>query len=273
MQAKTAPDAAPADALTIAAIAIVAYALATLLHEGLGHGGACLISGGRPLLVTTVSMECSIGNRLVLAGGTLVNLAAAALFFAIGRLTPRAAARRRFFCWLAMTIDLLMAAGYFLFSGIGGFGDWAEFIQGWTPAWLWRAVLALFGAGAYLLAARFSLLELRPLIGNDPKKRAARAARLMRISYFTGGALACVAGALNPAGWYLVALSAAAATFGGTSALMWMPYCLRNTRWFPPGAEPEQPPAIGRSWPWIAAASVLAAAFITVVGPGLRFAK
>ncbi len=159
-----------------------------------------------------------------------------------------------------------------LFSGIGGFGDWAEFVEGLGPAWLRRAALTIFGAGAYLCAARFSLLELRPLIGSAPKARMARAARLMRISCFTGSALACVAGALNLAGWHLVALPAAASTFGGTSVLLWMHYWLRNARVIFPGVE-ASPLGIGRSGVWIAASAVLGAVFIARIGPGLRFTK
>ncbi len=36
------------DLLTIAAIAIVATVIADFIHEGLGHGGMCVATGGRP---------------------------------------------------------------------------------------------------------------------------------------------------------------------------------------------------------------------------------
>lgn len=262
------PDPAASDTLTVAAIGIVAYALTTMLHEGLGHGGACILSGGKPLVVSTVAMECSIDTRLVAAGGTLANFAAAALFFTASRFARRSTSAH-FFCWLTMTINLLMATGYFLFSGIGGFGDWAEFIKGLGPEWLLRVGLTLVGAVGYMAATRFCLLELRPLIGNDKERRVTHAIRLMRVPYFTGGALACIAGMFNPAGWYLVALSAAASTFGGTSALAWSHNWLRNTRSIPLGIEPDPQP-IRRSWLWLILASVVAVVFVAVIGPGLR---
>jgi len=263
---KTGP--APADSLTLAAIAIVAYTLGNVLHEGLGHGGACLISGGTPLVVSTVHMECSVDNRLVMAAGTLANFGAAALFFALARLARRSP-RLHFFCWLSMTVNLLTATGYFLFSGVGGFGDWAEFIKGLGPEWLLRIALAILGGVSYLAAARFGLLELRPLIGSDKDRRIARAVHLMRIPYFTGGTLACIAGAFNPAGWYLIALSAAASTFGGASALVWADNWLKDTKRIPLGSEPEPAP-ITRSWPWIVSAACAAIVFIVVIGPGIR---
>jgi hypothetical protein len=171
--------------------------------------------------------------------------------------------------WLSMTVNLFTAAGYFGFSGIGGFGDWASFIQGLGPQWAWRIGMTIFGAAAYMLVARFSLLELGPLIGGDKEKRFARAVGLSKMPYFAGGTLACVAGSLNPQGMILVALSAAASTFGGTSGLLWMMNWLKGDR-IPSGSEPEPMP-IRRSWPWIVTAFVLALAFVVVLGPGVRF--
>jgi len=265
------PEPIPADALTIAGIAIIAYILANVLHEGAGHGGACLLDGGKVLVISTVHMECTAETRLVMAGGTLMNVAAGALCFALGRITPRASARLKYFLWLFMTVNLFSAAGYFAFSGVGGFGDWASFIQGLGPQWAWRIGMTIFGAAAYMLVARFSLLEMRPLIGSDKVKRFARAVRLSRLPYFAGGILACVAGSLNPQGMILVALSAAASTFGGTSGLLWMMNWLRGDR-IPLGSDPEPMP-IHRSWPWIVTAFALALAFVVVVGPGVRFAQ
>ena len=80
-----------------------------------------------------------------------------------------------------------------------------------------------------------------------------------------------MAGALNPQGWILVALSAAASTFGGTSGLLWTIDWL-NRGWIPLGSEPEPMP-IGRSWPWMAAACILALVFIFVLGPGVRLSR
>jgi len=263
------PETRQADTATVVAIAVIAYMLATMLHEAVGHGGACLLSGGKPVEVTTVSMECSADTRLITAGGTIVNVVAAALAFLLGRMTGHSSPRLRYFWWISMTVNLFVAAGYFAFSGVGGFGDWAMFIRGLGPQWLWRVGMTIFGAVAYMLAARVSLLELRPLIGSDRDQRYARAVRLSRLPYFAGGILACIAGALNPAGWILVALSAAASTFGGTSGLLWMMEWLKGNR-IPPGAEPEPAP-IGRSWAWIVTASILAVVFVAVLGPGVRF--
>ncbi len=255
----------PADPWTLAAIGGIAYILANVLHEGIGHAGACILTGETPLSVSSVAMECSVDNRLVIAGGTLVNILAAALFFLLGRLTGSRHPRWKFFLWLSMSINLLSGTGYFLFSGIGGFGDWADFIRGLQPSWVWRTGLAVVGALTYALALWLSLHELQPFIGAIGRAAVPRAKRLCWTPYFAGGIVECLAGLLNPQGMFLVVMSAAASTFGGTSGLFWGPY------WLPRfGASATQALPIRRSAAWITATVVLAAAFIAALGPSLR---
>ncbi|HTB13884.1 MAG TPA: hypothetical protein VK752_20055 [Bryobacteraceae bacterium] len=259
------------DQLTVASLGILAYILGNIIHEGLGHGGACLITGGRPLLITAVNMECSADNRFVIAGGSLMNAIAAAVFFVLGRAIPRSRPHLKYFVWLAMTLNLLSPAGYLAFSGIGGFGDWAQFIQGFQPQWAWRVALTIAGSAAYMLFVRWSLFELRPLIGSDPRGRVVQAFRLSIAAYFAGGTVECIAGAFNPQGWLLIALSAAASTFGGSSALLWSPNWLRGKS-IPPGPD-AAPIPIERSWPIIIAAAIVAITFIALLGPGLHAAS
>jgi len=262
---------AMADPFTVGAIALLAYMLGNVLHEGLGHGGACLLDGARPLVISSVHFECSQDSRLVMAGGTLVNFLSGGVFFLLGRLTGPRYPRLKYFFWICMTVNLYTATGYFLFSGIGGIGDWGDFIQGLGPQWLWRIGLTIFGAATYLLAARISLFELRPLIGSNKEERYRRAVRLSAIPYFAGGILMCVAGSLNPKGAILILISAAASTFGGTSALMWTPQMLKSGTLIPYGP-PAEPLPIHRGWPLIVAACVIAIAFIGVLGPSVRLA-
>jgi hypothetical protein len=258
------------DGVTVGSIGLLAYMLGNVLHEGGGHGGACLLSGAQPLVLSSVHFECSMDTRLVMAGGTLANLIAGALFFFLGRIASRDYPRWKYFCWITMTVNLFTATGYFLFSGVGGFGDWAEFIRGLSPQWIWRIGLAVFGAVTYFLAARLSLLELRPLIGSNPEQRYHRAVRLSAIPYFAGGILMCFAGALNPRGMILILISAAASTFGGTSGLLWDTNWLRRGKMIPFGASSEPMP-IDRTWPLIVAVCVVTITFVIILGPSVRF--
>ena len=69
------------DILTICAISIVAGILTNILHEGVGHGLVALLTGAKSGVLTTVAWSSAFDSRLVAAGGTLVNLAAALVFW------------------------------------------------------------------------------------------------------------------------------------------------------------------------------------------------
>ena len=256
------------DLFTIAAIAVVATVITDFIHEGLGHGGMCMATGGQPLVLSTVHFECSADTRLVAAGGTLANLIFGALFFVAERAVRQTASWRYFF-WLLMTFNLFDAGGYFLFSGVGNFGDWAVVVAGWQPAWAWRVGLIALGTVTYFfLFVPLCLRELRPFLGRDERIRVGRARELTLTPYLTAGILSCVAGALNPVGPLLILVSAAAASFGGKSGLAWMWTLLHNPRI--PSSE-LQMSEIERSLRWIVAAVILATMFIAGLGPGVKF--
>lgn len=255
------------DVWTVIAIAIVATVAGDVIHEALGHGGTCLLTCGHALGLSSVYFDCDRDTRIVAAGGTIANLISGILCFGASRMVRRAA-WLRYFLWLLMTMNLLEASGYFLFSGVGNIGDWARVIQGLQPAWAWHLGLIVAGAVSYWFFVCFALLELRPFLGPDDEMRLRRARRLTQIPYFTDGILSCIAGLFNPVGMVLVAISAAAASFGGSSGLAWMGMLLRGPR---VRSTELQMPEITRSWGWIVAAGVVAVLFIAVLGPGLKW--
>lgn len=256
--------AATPDLLTVAALAVLAGALATVLHEGLGHGGACVLSGGHNLVISSVNEDCTAANPWIDAAGTLVNLAAGAAGFFWSRRVR--APRLRFFLWLSAAFNLLAAAGYWLFSGIGGLGDWGAILAGHQPAWLWRTGMAVIGGVMYVLFVRLLIWELKPFLPCDIS-RVARARRMLLTAYLTYGVLNCIAGIFNPVGAVLIAESAAAASFGGASGLAWGWQWTASRHFAQSG--PALPP-LTRSRGWILAAAAAAVAFIAVLGPGIR---
>lgn len=256
------------DLLTVAAIAIVATVIADCIHEGLGHGGMCIATGGQPLMLSTVHFQCSADTRLVAAGGTLANLIFGVLFWVAARAVKRTASWRYFF-WLLMTFNLFQAGGYFLFSGIGNIGDWTVVVGGWQPAWAWRIGLFALGTVTYfILFVSLALRELRPFLGKDSEIRVRRARQFTLVPYLAAGILSCAAGALNPVGPLLILISAAATSFGGNSGLAWMWNLFRSPRIPSSGF---QVPEVERSQGWMTAAVVLAIVFIAGLGPGVKF--
>jgi hypothetical protein len=255
---------------TVIAIAVVAYAASNVVHEALGHGGACLALGGRPLVLSSVHFDCgdnamgTLARRGVAAAGTIANFIAGALaLFAFKMTNPREKPHTAHFLWLFTTLNLLTGAGYFVFSGVGDTGDWADVAASMSPV-LWRPAMAIFGGALYFLLARQSALWLGSLVGSDERRRT-RARALTMPAYIAGGVLFCVAGFFNPVGPILIAISAAAASFGGASGLLWLTQFLRSSR---PAAEPV---GLDRSRVWIVAGCIVSLVFVGILGPGVHF--
>lgn len=275
MNSPPAPDTASRlDILTIASIAVVVYALANMIHEGIGHGLTCVLLGGKPLVLSSVHFDGETGtlapwtNRMIAAGGSLANLAAAALALGTMARAGNASPRFRYALWLFFTVNTLQAFGYFFFSGVSGIGDWAAVIEGLPGHPAWRILLGAGGGALYYGAVLFALRRLDPFLGGGAAFRYRRGTTLALVPYLTGGALFLAAGLLNPVGMILVFVSAMAASFGGTSGLAWGPQLLRGTTSPDPGSAPL---GIARHRGWIIAAIVVGGVYVGVLGPGIRF--
>jgi hypothetical protein len=264
--------AVPSDLLTVASLAVLAYAASNVLHEGLGHGGACLLVGGVPRLLTSVSFECDTtglaptASRVLAAAGTVVNLAAGTLAALAYRRASSGTAVSRYFLWLFATINFLQAFGYFLFSGVGRIGDWAVVMAPIQPAWAWRIGLAAVGGALYWIATNRAFRALGRFIDGRSSDRFPIGQRLALVSYATGGALYLVSGLLNPAGPLLLAVSAAAASLGGTSGLAWGPQLLRGQE---TGSSSDVPTRVPRDMRIVVAAAAVGLSFIFLLGPGV----
>ena len=140
------------DVLTICSISIVASILTNVLHEGVGHGLVALLTGATSGVLTTVAWSSTFDSRLVEAGGTLANLAAALVFWFALRSAKLASMPMRYFMLITCAFNLFTGTGYFFFSGVTNFGDWAVVISGLPPHWLWRSVLVVVGASSYYVA-------------------------------------------------------------------------------------------------------------------------
>ena len=254
------------DLWTMAAFGALAYMISNVLHEGFGHGGAAWLSGARQITVTSTYMDAGFDTRWVLAAGTLVNLAFGVLGLIALRAMRRAGVGLRLFVWVLTAFNLLLGTGYFLFSGVGGIGDWAEWMKGLSPVWAWRVGFALLGAVSYIASAWLLALSLTAILGLNE----ARMRRMTWTMYFAGGLTACLAGVWNPMGWKLVLISAAASSLGGASGLLWIPSIAA------PAARKRQEketsavaiPRLPLLW---AVMAVLLVEYVWWLGPGITF--
>jgi hypothetical protein len=247
------------DKITIISMAVLASAAATLLHEAVGHGMTAWLRGDIPTELTSNHLSSLRPDRWVDAGGTLISLFAGA----IALMVSRSAGNRtnlRYFCWIFAALNLLPGAGYFLFSGILGFGDWAEVIRGAPHQAALRIVMACFGAGLYVMVVRLLAVAVHPYCPSRPDYNT-----VGRIPYYAACLFSCAAGALDPLGLKLLLVSTAPAAFGGSSGLLWADSLL------PSRPANERTLLVNRQPAWWIAGTVLGLAYILILGPGIKF--
>ena len=249
------------DAPTLAAIGILAYVFADLLHEVGGHGLTCIATGAEPVLLTTLSFACSENGRLMVAAGTIANLVAGGLLALALRRLRGASVHLRYFLWLAMAFDLLNVGAYLVDSGATNTGDLAFVIRGLEPAGTWRIGLVVAGALAYYLGVLAVARGMRAVLGGDASP--GRVWRLVWIPYLAAGLAACAGGLFNPIGIAFVVTAAAASSFGSGLGLLAMPRLVDG------GASGETAEPLVRRLDWIAVAAFVLLAFVALLGPGL----
>lgn len=243
---------------TIISLAVLASAAATLFHEGVGHGLVAWLRGDIPTELTSNHLSSLRPDHWVEAGGTLVNLFVGGLSL----LASRAAgnhANLRYFLWILAALNLLPGAGYFLFSGIFGFGDWQAVIAGLQHQAALRILMVVFGGALYVAVVRMLAVAVRPFCSRRPVYNT-----VGRLPYYAACLFSCAAGALDPLGLKLFFVSTVPAAFGGSSGLLWADSLF-------PAERPESmlhvspQPAL-----WIAA-TVLGIAYIVILGRGIHF--
>jgi len=251
------------DAPTVCAISLLSAMFADVIHEGLGHGALALIAGTQSGVLTTVAWSSAIDSKLVAAGGTLANLAAGTGFWIALRSAKRASVQFRFFLLTSVAFNLLAGTGYFFFSGVTDFGDWAVVIADMPAHWLWRTLLVVVGISAYYFAVSVVGNGLVTYVG-VPRTEQRRLRRLTLIPYFSAALLLAAGGLLNPIGIQLVWQSALPGAAGADSGLLWLRY------YIPRKVIPERgSEGIGRNYVWIIVAAILSLVFIFVLGRGI----
>ena len=243
---------------TIISMAVLASATATLLHEGVGHGLTAWFRGSIPTELTSNHLSSLHPDRWVEAGGTLVNLFAGAICLWVSRVGGYRANLRYFF-WILAALNLLAGAGYFLFSGIFGFGDWQEVIRGLPHQGALRILMTIFGAALYVSVVRLLGVAMGPFCPSRSTYNV-----VGRLPYCAACLFSCAAGVFDPLGVRLFLVSTAPAAFGGSSGLMWADTFLPT--------KPAEHILLVRGSPaWWIAAVVLGLSYIVIVGRGIQF--
>jgi hypothetical protein len=260
-------SAARSNLWTVIAVAVVACAACDMTHEVLGHGVACLLTGVRPLSLSTVALQTGTSDRWVAAAGSIANVILGVLAFVLHR--RRAVFNAgTYFLWLFATTNLLNGTGYLLFSGVLGIGDWAVVISGLEPHVAWRGLLTASGAVLYavailLVAASASSLVRRGLVERGEIQR------LVFPAYVAGGLLLVAGSAMNRIDPSLILTSGVSSGFGAMAGLVLVPRIVegRTAGWAGPTATTSLPFSLG----WVIAGALVAMGFVLVLGPGVRW--
>jgi hypothetical protein len=250
------------DLLTLIAISVLGYIVGDVLHEGVGHGVTAWLSGAHRMTMSTVALQSDIETRWISANGTLVNLVFGAIFWLLLRKSQRFKPATRYFLVIAMAGDLFPGTGYFFYSGVTNFGDWAAVIRGWEPHWAWQFGLVILGAASYYASMLLVAGKLKAFLGDSRRLRG-----LTFTPYFAEGMLALFGGLMNPLGLFYVIAAALPSTLGANAGLLSLPGIMRG---WSRGKEP-QTGSVERSVGWIAAGAVASLLFIVVLGRGLTW--
>ncbi len=168
-------------ATTFVGMAVLAFIIACVAHEAAGHGLACLGSGGRITLLTSVYAQCHPSRPLVDLAGPLMNLVVAAAAAVAMHHAPKPSARA-VFLGLLLAFSGFWGAGYCIFSAVTDSGDLAFVVRDLSlePRWLWRLGMGLAGLLLYRVIRRQAATVLPH-------------GRLLLLAYCIVGAVSCLA--------------------------------------------------------------------------------
>lgn len=243
--------------------------LLTMWHEVVGHAATCAVLGGHVTTIGAFYVECDgllgTGNMLVAGAGVFMNAVLATVtYFLWQRMRSDTA---RITLWLIWVSEAFVASGYFLFSGVTGYGDLGIGTGGsfstFGLTWPVQIMEVAIGGASYILLVRAAIRTLNMMIGRGPETRRIRRV-IAHVYYGSVGAAAVVVGLFNPVGIVVTIMSAAASSFGGLAGFISVGYAV--------GSEGEAKPIVlHRNLAVIGAGVLVLTAFGLVLGPSLHF--
>lgn len=147
---------------TVAAISVLAFILACVVHEVAGHGGMCLIVGGHITLISSVYFRSTGGGVLTDAAGPVMNFIIGAICWLLLRRWAAPPILWRLFLIFALAFNLFWGAGCFILSAVTNTGDWTFVLRQLElePVWIWRVVIGVIGLFIYRWTMRFLASQL-----------------------------------------------------------------------------------------------------------------
>lgn len=248
------------------------YALALIGHE-LAHASAGLALGGRPTLVSATDAMgdwSGLGQTDVLLVGISGSVANGIMALVSWLLFRRSVAGRSpstmaLVAWIAFAVNAWIPVSYLVVSPALGFGDWATIIDQYPNRGPLRASLSVTGLFIAGLVWKETGPSLARLVGNGSSAdRTARAVRIVRAAWLTGGGVAVLAALFSPLHPPWAIGIAVGSTFGTTWPLLPAAGTVTET------PVPGSPLTVPRSWLVVALGLTAGGVLVGVFGPGLR---
>lgn len=260
ISASSASDGKPRDNLgTVVAIGIVAYVCADFAHHAVGHGAACLASGGGIISLSSIFVDCSLKGSLIDLAGPVANLLLGLLAVTALHVAPMARSTARLFCVLLAAFNLLWFGMQLAFSVATRSDDWAwpmHEIQA-SGALRWGAIA--LGCLVYFLAMVALFRAAAPFAATRERAR-----RIMLVAWIAAGVIACATAALEHEPLSAILRHAAPQSLLVSIGLLFVP--AGAARRFLSGNDAS---AITLSPAWIITAVLFAALSIRFLGPGV----
>jgi hypothetical protein len=233
-----------AAALPAAAIGVVAACLSIVGHDAIGHGGACLLAGGRVTLLNVVDFHCGLARPWIDLAGPAGNLVLAIVGLVLAR--PASSGGARLLGLSLFAFNAFWIAGYLIYAGALNAGDWVY--PGESLALPWRPIAVVFGVALYALTMRWIGVSTPPI-----------AANALRTAYVAAASATVLAAAFYaPARAHVI--QQAFLEFGAAS--LGLGFAVRRARGLGDWTPPTSPV-------WIIAAIALWTAIAVTMGPGL----
>ncbi len=256
------------DVPALIALSTVAWALADVLHEIVGHAGAAVLLGipVRAVSTTTVYIAGdqvhSLGDvRTINAAATVLNLVTGGLALLALRSRRVTSVATRYFLWLFATISFIIVT-LNLVAGT----DFQDVITGLEPRGFWRAGILTAGllvaVVGYALPLRLWMPDLRQNRRLQLKITAIPVAVLIVVQTLSVARSPFAAQPIGSGDNALMAVAALSLFCG-----LWL--ALVNLVQRPRSTAPAESIRLNRSKTWLAVGLIVLLTFVAVLGPGL----
>lgn len=248
--------------VTIAAIGLLAYASADVTHHALGHGAACLVLGGQIVFLSSSYVHCSLRGATIDLAGPLANLVLGLGALLAARMTSSRSSATRLFLVLVAAFNLLWLTLQLVFSAATRTDDWAWAMHQLHVGAPIRIGMIVVGIVCYAATVRACAVQLAQF--GHPR---ARLGRIVLTAWLTAGALATATAAFDPSAGAVLVRHVLEQSLGLSIGLLFVP--VRASRLASPEGEAALVPF---SWVWVAAAAMVGAASVALLGPGIAIA-